>query len=56
MDTRTKIQFIYLNNFKKLVTDAVYTALKSKDKEYRESDVQVFICEYTPKDDKSWQY
>ena len=40
MDTRTKIQFIYLNNFKKLMTDAVYTALKPKDKEYRESDVQ----------------
>ena len=31
--------------FKKLMTDAVYTALKPKDKEYPESDVQVFICE-----------
>ena len=40
VDTRTKIQFIYLNNFKKLMTDAVYTGLKPKDKEYRESNVQ----------------
>lgn len=36
---------MYLSDFKKLMTDAVYTALKPKDKEYRESDVQVFICE-----------
>lgn len=45
MDTRTKPQFIYLNNFKKLMTDAVYTALKPKDKEYRESNVQRSLYE-----------
>jgi hypothetical protein len=56
LGTRTKIQFIYLNNFKKLMTDAVYTALKPKDKEYRESDVQGLYMRITPKDAKSWQY
>lgn len=56
VDTRTKIQFIYLNNFKKLMTDAAYTTLKSKDKEYRESDVQGLYMRITPKDNKSWQY
>ena len=50
MDTRTKIQFMYLSDFKKLMTDAVYTALKPKDKEYRESDAVSYYTSPSPRD------